>query len=130
MLYVNRLNIYSICWSAVWPISSASLIQPLLWPVVWSPRSICPAWWTVSLTSLTYTVIGDILSIPMNVAETCWIVPLLEAVAGYMYMRTTTMCSAQLCCTKLIIIYEYCWYYGVLGDRAVFPDCCSVLVIL
>ena len=59
------------------------LIRPLPWPVAWSPRSTRPGWWTVSLLSLTCTVTGDILSLFMNVTETCCIVPMLEAEAGY-----------------------------------------------
>ena len=61
---------------------------------------------------------------PLNVTETCCIVPVLEA--GYNAAGTTTVSIywnyyyAQLYWTKLIITYEYCWYYRVLGDQTVF----------
>ena len=94
-----------------------SLVRPLPWPVAWSLRSTYPGWWTVALLSLTYAAIGDILSIFWTSLRRaalylcCW--------QGWLYLYCNCY-YAQLCCAELTIAYEYCWYYGVLGDQTVF----------
>ena len=98
------------------------LIWPLPWPVFWSPRSTFPGWCIVALLSLTYAAIGDILSILWTSLRhaalyLCWRQCWLYLYWNYYYL--------QLYWTKLIVAYEYCWYYWVLSDRAVFYNLCN-----
>ena len=66
----------------------------------------------------------------IHLHECCW--DMLNCTyarsSGWLYVHWNYY--MQLCCTKLIITHKYCWHYGVLGNQIVFPDWCSVLVIL
>ena len=129
MLYINRINIYSICWCAVSSLlvrtrqfgplieTFSPLVQPLLWPVLGARDQPFPGWCTVSFLRLICVAIGDMLSIFwMSLRHAalylCWRQGWLYLYWNYYY--------AQLYWTKLIIAYEYCWYYRVLSDQAVF----------
>ena len=94
MLYMNRFNIYSICWCAVRP----------FWciPINFDPP--VPTHWLAHLSIGLWLGAWD----EPVLARSPWMYPYWN----YYY--------EQLNCTKLIIAYEYCWYYGVLGDRAIF----------
>ena len=73
-----------------------------------------PGCCTVSFLRLICMAIGDMLSIFWTSLRhaalyLCWR-------QGWLYLYW----YPQLSWTKPIVAYEYCWYYGVLGDRTVF----------
>ena len=123
-VYTNRLNICNICWCAVRPFGAdpligtfSPLVQPVLWPVLGARDQPFPGWCTVLFLRLICMAIGDMLSIFWTSLRhaalyLCW-----RKGWPYLYWNYN---YAQLYRTKLIVAYEYCWYYGVLGDRTVF----------
>ena len=73
-----------------------------------------------SVSNVCVAIVATLISIFMNIAGISGVGPWLYVYCGRLYLHWNYY-LAQLYWTKLIIADEYCWYYGVCGDRAVYP---------